>query len=115
MSKNTLKMLGPLVLDVVSAAIKQSYFPPSDQRQFLESCLPLPLPGLITISEFHAKNLSVLPGTRSVWFITQNDPQSVFYDESSGVFGACWGPDGERGTYDDLGFRSRDPIEMYSL
>ena len=63
--------------------------------------------------EFHAKNLNVAAGECWVWFVTQDDPQSIFFDEVSGLFGCCWGPDNETGGYTDLGYRSQDPVEMY--
>ena len=101
------------VRDAVSTASAKTSCSPEARKQFENSCLPLPLPGLINIDVFHARNLDLAAGERWVWFVMQSDPQSIFFDEASGLFGCCWGPDKETGGYTDLGFRSQDPVEMY--
>jgi hypothetical protein len=102
-----------LVREAVAASVAESNCAPADREKFLNACLPVPLPKSINVDEFHAANLGVAAGEHPVWFVVQGDPQSVFFDEETGRFGACWGPDRDRGTYDDLGFRSRDPVEMF--
>jgi hypothetical protein len=61
----------------------------------------------------HIVHLVGLPeGEHTVYFVTDDDPQSVFYDPHSGSFGCAWGPDAESGRYVDLGFRSFDVLAM---
>ena len=52
---------------------------------------------------------SILP----VWFITSGQPQRVFYDERTSLFGVAWGPDAQTSLYADLGFRTGDPIDAF--
>ena len=51
-------------------------------------------------------------GARLVYFVTDDDPQSVFYDESTRSFGSAWDPEKESGAYMDIGQRSPDPLAM---
>lgn len=108
-----LRMSELLVRDTISAASETTTCSSEAKKEFENSRLPFPTPGTINIDPFHAKNLNLIAGERWVWFVTQGDPQSVFFDESSGLFGCCWGPDQATGGYADLGFRSQDPVEMY--
>lgn len=108
-----LKMSNQLVHDAVSEACAKTDCSPDARREFENARLPLPMPEKMTIDSFHANNLRVAEGERWVWFVTRGDPQSVFFDEESGLFGCCWGPDKVSGGYTDLGFRSQDPVEMY--
>ena len=112
-TNHTLGMTAHFVRDLVGAAVAASACSEIQRRQFLTASLPLPALGAVIVDEFHARNLALSPGSHTVWFITTGDPQSVFFIESSGSFGTCWGPDGTTGVYLDLGFRSRDPVEMF--
>lgn len=61
----------------------------------------------------HIVHLVDLPaGTHTVYFVTEDDLQSVFYDPASESFGAALGPDESTGQYIDLGFRSDDVLAM---
>lgn len=65
------------------------------------------------IVEPHIVHLVDLPaGTHMVYFVTEDNPLSVFYDPSSESFGAAWGPDESTGQYLDLGFRSDDVLDI---
>jgi hypothetical protein len=85
------------------------------RQKFFSACLPIPEVGIVHLDEFHARLPNLHSGDYVVWFITKNSPQSVFFDESSGLFGCCWGPDQDSGEYADLGYRSDDPVEMFSV
>ena len=85
----------------------------SDRERLLRGLLPVPEKGLVRLDAFHAGISNLSPGEYEVWFIIRLDPQSVFFDENPKLFGACWGPEKETGHYTDLGYRSRDPVEMY--
>jgi len=50
-----------------------------------------------------------------VYFVTDDDMQSVFYDPASESFGAALGPDEDTGQYIDLGFRSDDVLAMAAV
>ncbi len=39
------------------------------------------------------------PGKIAVYFVTDQDPQSVIFDPSSGEFGVAWGPLEDGGAY----------------
>lgn len=106
--------MNPMALrELVLAAVKESKCSPVEVADFLHECLPTPVSGVVTVDAFHARNLELDEGHRAVWFITQSDPQSVFFDIGSGRFGTCWGPERGTGIYQDLGFRSDDPVEMF--
>ncbi len=81
---------------------------------FLSVCLAEPVPmrirALANRSQANSEYVE-----QWVWFVTMGDPQSVFLDELSGQFGVCWGPDQHDGHYDDLGYRSPDPVEMFDI
>lgn len=96
-------------------ALLNSEYSESDCRSFKEACLHTPERDWVNVDSFHAKNLNIAAGKHSVWFITRMDPQSVFWDEHSNLFGACWGPDLKSGTYEDLGFRSDDPLRLFLM
>jgi hypothetical protein len=65
------------------------------------------------IIEPHIVHFVNLPaGTHMVYFVTEDNPVSVFYDPSCESFGAAWGPDESTGEYIDLGFRSDDVLAM---
>jgi len=83
----------------------------SIRQRFLDKRIE---PALRTvIIEPHIVHLEDLPaGTHMVYFVTEDDPLSVFYDPSSESFGAAWGPDESTGQYVDLGFRSDDVLAM---
>ena len=72
------------------------------------------VPALRTIIiQPHIVHLVDLPaGTHTVYFVTEDNPLSVFYDPSSESFGAAWGPDESTGQYLDLGFRSDDVLDI---
>src|SRR5687767_12132616 len=100
------------VLNVVTAAVNSSTAALPDRERFLSARLETPIRGVITTDDFHAKNLGTRAGKHEVWFVTMNEPQSVFFDESVGLFGSCWGP-AAAGEYENIGYRSGDPIEMF--
>jgi hypothetical protein len=52
------------------------------------------------------------PGVYLVYFVTDDDPTNVFFDERCDLFGAAWGPKAETGQYLDLGARSASVLEM---
>jgi hypothetical protein len=54
-------------------------------------------------------------GMHKVYFVTDDDMQSVFYDPASESFGAALGPDEDTGQYIDLGFRSDDVLAMAAV
>ena len=102
------------VRQAVSAAIAASTSAHADLERFKLACLPDPLPVLVHVDEFNARNLGTTPGDHLAWLVTNGGgPQAVFFDEDSGRFGACWGPDRATGDHVDIGFRSADPVEMY--
>lgn len=104
------------VRQAVSAAVAASACAPADVERFRVACLLNPLPGLVHVDEFNARNLDTTLGDHLAWIVTSVDgPQAVFFDEASGQFGACWGPDRATGGYVDIGFRSADPVEMYMV
>jgi hypothetical protein len=83
----------------------------SIRQRFLEKRI-VPVLRAVPIQP-HVVHLVDLPaGTHMVYFVTEDDPQSVFYDPSSESFGAAWGPDESTGQYIDLGFRSGDVLAM---
>jgi hypothetical protein len=102
-----------LVMEAVDNATKNSTYSLENCNQFSKARISPPILGAVNVSEFHAKNLGLPAGIHKVWFITQSTPQSVFFDEASGLFGACWGPDNVSDKYDDLGFRGPDPVDMF--
>jgi hypothetical protein len=85
---------------------------PTAQR-FLEARLATPLEGEVQLQEYRAASAGLAPGKHAVWFVVKDDPQSVFFDPETQLFGACWGPEQGSGTYWDLGFRSGNPFKMY--
>lgn len=95
------------VVPVADEAIAES------KARFVEQCLEEPKPCVILVDAFHANRLSIQPGPINVWLVTQGDPQSVFFDEATSRFGACWGPDSTDGSYSDMGFRTESPLEAY--
>ena len=99
----------------IAEALLISEYSELDCKRFKEACLLTPEKDWISVDSFHAKNLNISAGTHLVWFITRMDPQSVFWDEHSGLFGTCWGPDPKSGNYEDLGFRSDDPLRMFLM
>lgn len=107
-----LRLTAAAVAEKVAQALDASECAEADCQRFMKACLPTALPGIVYVDEFHAGNLGVQPGPRDVWFVTKDDPQSVFFDELTGLFGACWGPGREDSAYEDIGFRSEDPVEM---
>jgi hypothetical protein len=58
--------------------------------------------------------LNLLPGERRVYFVSDSDPHSVFFDPQTRSFGCAWGPQVSDLKYIDLGFRSVDVLEMLS-
>lgn len=52
------------------------------------------------------------PGPRQVYMVCRSDPQSVFWDPATRSFGCAWGPELPALRYIDLGFRSKDVLEM---
>jgi hypothetical protein len=56
--------------------------------------------------------IGLAEGKHSVYFVTDSDPQSVFYDPHTKSFGSAWGPEKTSGEYVDLGFRSADVLAM---
>ncbi|MES2386095.1 MAG: hypothetical protein V4593_16220 [Pseudomonadota bacterium] len=65
--------------------------------------------------EAHITHLVGLPeGEHVVYFVTQDDPQSVFFDPHTESFGCAWGPEAGSGRFVDLGFRSFDVLAMAS-
>ena len=99
--------------DLVIEAISKSKCSHGDRERLLHDLLARPEKDLVTLDEFHAGISNLSPRQYVVWFITRLDPQSVFFDENTGQFGSCWGPEKETGQYTDLGYRSKDPVEMY--
>lgn len=71
-----------------------------------------PVPRTVNVPEHVAQFVGGPTGARLVYFVTEDDPQSVFYDEVTGSFGAAWGPDVESGEYIDIGQRSPDPLAL---
>ena len=67
----------------------------------------------VTLADFRASYLKMKPGNYAVLLVVKDDPQSVFFDPNTGLYGACWGPDIYTGETIDLGFRSDNPAEMY--
>ena len=53
-------------------------------------------------------------GPRTVYFVCRSEPQSVFFDPETQSFGSAWGPELPDLKYIDLGFRSKDVLEMFS-
>ena len=101
------------VNEIVRSGIEKSTLSNSVKARFASCCLIEPKSGLVWLDEFHARLPGHVPGSRVVWFVTQSDPQSVFFDERDGSFGACWGPARDGAQYVDLGYRSLDPVEMF--
>jgi hypothetical protein len=112
---NGMNSTAELVHKRITEVLLKSEYSESDRLQFREACLQTPVKDWITVDGFHAKNLNISAGKHLVWFITRLDPQSVFWDEHSDSFGACWGPDLKSGTYEDLGFRSDDPVAVFLI
>lgn len=86
----------------------------SIRQHFLDKRI---VPALRTIIiQPHIVHLVDLPaGMHTVYFVTEDDLQSVFYDPASESFGAAWGPDESTGQYIDLGFRSDDVLAMAAV
>jgi hypothetical protein len=104
-----------LVQQRIADVLLKSEHSESDVERFQNACLPIPVKDWIVVDNFHAKNLDIPAGKHLVWFVTRTDPQSVFWDEYSGLFGTCWGPNLKSGAYEDLGYRSDDPLRMFLI
>lgn len=113
MQEPQLKLSSDAVCSKVAEQANTSTCTDESRRKFLSECLPVPEAGLVRLEEFQTRLPDLQPGIHAVWFITRNSPQSVFFDERSGFFGCCWGPDRDTGEYTDLGYRSSDPVDMY--
>lgn len=81
---------------------------------FKSRILEVPEMVTVTLAAYRAPHVGLTPGEHRVWLVVKDDPQSVFYDCATQKFGACWGPDRDTGELIDLGFRSHDPLEMYT-
>lgn len=99
---------------LMDAAMKQPHHKQWIAALFLAHQLDLPEKIEVHLAAFRGTCLGLPEGIRTVWLIIKDSPQSVFYDAFTGSFGACWGPEKDTGSYIDLGFRSDDPIEMYT-
>ena len=65
--------------------------------------------------EQHVSFMLGLPeGDHVVYFVSEDEPQSVFFDPKTESFGCAWGPESETNRYVDLGVRSSDVLEMAS-
>lgn len=109
---NTLKMSVQDVQRRVQDALERSECPAESKRIFELDRVPRPTPRMVELDEFHTRSPQLSPGLFWTWCVSEGGPQSVFFDEVSGLFGVCWGPDRETGGYMDLGYRSQDPVEM---
>ena len=58
--------------------------------------------------------LGLREGEHTVYFVTDDEPQSVFLDPATNLFGCAWGPEAHTLRYVDLGFRSEDVLEVAS-
>ena len=81
--------------------------------RFRQGVLAAPELISVFVDEPQARFLGRPPGNYEVWLVMKDDPQSVFYDPVSRLFGACWGPDIVTGRFVDLAVRSANPLEMY--
>jgi hypothetical protein len=68
----------------------------------------------IVILEREVVEPHLIPGPRTVYFVCRSDPHSVFFDPETQSFGCAWGPELPDLKYIDLGFRSKDVLEMLS-
>lgn len=82
-------------------------------RKFVNASLQEPVEQTVLLEEVRANAFGLCGGTRQVWLVVRDDPQSVFYDVQTESFGACWHPDAASGQYIDLGFRHENPFEMF--
>lgn len=100
-----------------SVYVRQAVKDPSEYisrvRQRFESERIKPMLRTVAL-ERDVASLDRLSGDYSVYFVTEGDPLSVFFDPISNCFGAAWGPELGTGRYVDLGFRSDDVLEMAS-
>lgn len=110
---NTHSLSAAEVDRAVLAGLATSTNSPADQARFLAARRVVPLPCVVYVDEFCARNLASTEGEHLAWLITEDDPQSVFFDEATGQFGVCWGPAAGTNEYKDIGFRSGDPVDMY--
>lgn len=102
------------ILVHIKTALHRAPLPNSDAgKRFARTMLANPELRSVEIEDFRAISLGIAPGTYQVWFITDDSPQSVFYDANLNLFGTCWGPDAKTGKYIDLGFRDENPFEMF--
>lgn len=79
-------------------------------RKFREEQLFPPALESVHLDENIARGMPA--GWREVWFVTRGQPQSVFYEEETQLFGVAWGPIGKDSWYMDLGFRDTDPLDL---
>lgn len=68
----------------------------------------------VVIESHVSQRVGIPEGDHTVYFVTDDDPQSVFFDPKTNLFGCAWGPEQASGRYIDLGFRSIDVLEMAS-
>ena len=73
-----------------------------------------PIRRSVVIEPHVADRLGLPVGDHPVYFVSEDDPQSVFYDPATNLFGCAWGPQLPDLRYVDLGFRSEDVLEMAS-
>jgi hypothetical protein len=52
------------------------------------------------------------PSSQLVYFLTDCDPESVFFDPETSSFGVAWGPEAATGRYFDDGTRDTDVLLM---
>jgi hypothetical protein len=71
-------------------------------------------PRFVVIEPHISHLVSLPPGEHQFYFVTDDDPQSVFFDPNCNLFGCAWGPELPSLRYVDLGFRSKDVLEMAS-
>jgi hypothetical protein len=101
--------------EIVQAACDDSACSEADRQRFLSALLPQPIAQEVAIDRFQTSGLVQSQEKHPVWLVARNGPQTVFYDEKSGLFGCCWGPDRDTGEYKDLGFCGGDPVAMFLL
>lgn len=105
-------LAGPREIYTAQASDPAEYVS-SIKMRFVEKRIA-PKVGMVLI-ERHVMHLLGLPeGEHVVYFVTMDDPQSVFFDPNTNSFGCAWGPDSESGRFVDLGFRSADVLAMAS-
>jgi hypothetical protein len=84
-----------------------------DARGSLGKALVVPSRGCVVVPDFEAQRFSIPSGPEQVWIVAPTKTGYIFFDDRSASFGQAMGPALDDGSYQSIGHRSSDILEMW--